>query len=532
MSKVKGCIYDAELCKPLAGVDIVKLNADNIVVEATTSKSRGCWSISPLKEGERIVFKKSGFISKEYAHSIPTLIRLLNDRLIGYQDRLWFLPGQEVNVYVQSKVPFDAKLFRHGLEKELVFDVGEYPVSMQAVDDNYFVEKGLNWEKSFSYKLSDIVAPGLYSLMLENNAHEKFAIPFIISNASPKEQILVLASTNTWQSYNIWGGRNRYRSFEDNAYKDGLNIGSFFVALLKNKLPKNIKNFIRKLLLSQTEGSTWRFKHLSIRRPFTNCDLEDDNVFNEFCNHLAAGEWRLLAWLEQQGFGYDIISGVELHNNPEVLKNYKAVILSTHCEYWSGKMYDGLKNAHEQGAWIVNLSGNSIFRLIDIFDNGDTRCVDLSFKNGYSDETQLLGVRFSLDDYGTCAPYKILQPHHWVFDGLDLKDRFFGHNSLNCNVMQESLYYNPGRPGLRKGLLGEGSSGWETDKLSKGAPSDFIVVARGTNKYGGADMVVRDRIDQGGGVFSASSIVFGASLLIDNVASKIVKNVIEKAINK
>ena len=75
-----------------------------------------------------------------------------------------------------------------------------------------------------------------------------------------------------------------------------------------------------------------------------------------------------------------------------------------------------------------------------------------------------------------------------------------------------------------------GASGWETDKISKTAHDKFIVIAKGMNKKGGADMVIREHSNNRGGVFSASSIVFGASLLIDNIASEIIKNILKKCL--
>ena len=62
------------------------------------------------------------------------------------------------------------------------------------------------------------------------------------------------------------------------------------------------------------------FKKLSIKRPITNCSLDESDPLKEFNNHLASGEWRLLSWIESKNIEYDIISGVELHNNPSILK--------------------------------------------------------------------------------------------------------------------------------------------------------------------------------------------------------------------
>ncbi|NEQ55417.1 MAG: hypothetical protein F6K11_35765 [Leptolyngbya sp. SIO3F4] len=277
----------------------------------------------------------------------------------------------------------------------------------------------------------------------------------------------------------------------------------------------------------------WMFKRLSVRRPYTCCDLEGQFVFTPFCNHLAGGEWRLLAWLEREKISYDIISGADLHFGKGDLNNYSAIIFSTHSEYWTRKMYEKVKFAHQNhGLWLVNLSGNTMYREIEYFDDGSTRCVSLEFGESCADETQLLGVRFTEDDYATCAPYKVLEPEHWVFDNLstERKRLCFGGLSLNQNIFQIDSFYNAGHPGLEGGLVGMGASGWETDKLSVSAPKDIRIIAKGLNRKGGAHMVVREPNGSRGGMFSASSLTFSGCLLIDNIASRVVKNVLGKAL--
>ncbi len=273
---------------------------------------------------------------------------------------------------------------------------------------------------------------------------------------------------------------------------------------------------------------------LTIKRPFTDCGLEEDDPFRPVANHLAAGEWRLLAWLEREGYNYDIISGYELHHGRYLLQDYKAIILNTHCEYWSSTMFAKLKDFHERRrGWILNISGNSIYREVDFFEDGSLRCKSLRFSESCCDETLLLGVRFSEPDYATCAPYKIIDPDHWAFKNISVsKSRLFGGLSLIQNIAKRTSRLDPGRTSAAGGLDGCGASGWETDKLSRTAPRDIVVIAKGRNPYGGADMVVREPSGERGGLFSVSSLVFSGCLLIDNVASMLLKNVLDRALGE
>lgn len=186
---------------------------------------------------------------------------------------------------------------------------------------------------------------------------------------------------------------------------------------------------------------------------------------------------------------------------------------------------------HDKG-WIINLSGNSMFREIEFQGDDSVKYVGI-FHQTCCDEVQILGVRFSETDYGTCAPYKIVVDDHWAFSGLSVhKGNVFGQESLNRHTAKDSDEYDPGRPGLGYELSGTGASGWETDKVAKSSPKDIRIIAKGLNSDGGADMVIREPKGARGGLFSASSIVFGGCLLIDETASGIVRNVINRALGK
>lgn len=543
MSSVSGIVCSAETCFPLEQVQIEIIATTAGEQRSLESDVLGGWQIPDLNGEETIRFQKPGYVTKEYrAAELPVKVRLLEDQLIGYQLKLWFQPGETVEAFIHSPQKYSAWLCRHGETREQIMTLGEFSPQKQQVPDGNFVGSGLDWSKSITYQLPSDARPGIYSLLLRSEGSDDFAIPFVVSTP-PSERgkaskLLVLASTNNWQTYNIWGGRSRYRNFEVNDSKEYGNFTLSYprrlaVSILQ-RMPLGLQSIIRNTLkkLVRKDPPAWMREKLSIKRPFTNCSLEEGDPSRPVTNHLAAGEWRLLSWLEREGYGYDIITGYELHHDRDPLCNYKAIILSTHCEYWSPNMYEKLKEFHERHrGWILNISGNSIYREVDFFDDGSVRCTSLSFRDSCTDETQLLGVRFTDSDYSTCAPYKITDPTHWAFNNIPVsKSRLFGGLSLIQNTAKHTSRLDPGRPGAEGGLDGCGASGWETDKLSKTAPKDIVTIAKGCNPYGGADMVVREPNGERGGLFSASSLVFPGCLLIDNVASMLLKNVLHRAL--
>lgn len=545
MDSISGIVCSAETCFPLEQVQIEVITTTVGEQKCLASDAHGEWQIPAVNGEETIRFHKTGYVTKEYmAAELPAKVRLLEDQLIGYQLKLWFQPGEIVEAFVHSPGRYSAWLCRYGKTRERVLMLGDFPSQKQQVPDGSFVENGLNWAKSITYQIPFDARPGLYSLLLRSEGLDDFAIPFIVSTP-PSERgktskLLVLASTNNWQTYNIWGGRSRYRNLEINSSKEYgdftpvsmRRLGASILQPVPPRFQRPIRNALKKLI--RQDSSNWMLEKLSIKRPFTNCSLEEEDPFRPVTNHLAAGEWRLLAWLEREGYSYDIISGYELHHDPDPLRNYKAFILNTHCEYWSPTMFAKLKDFHERHqGWILNISGNSIYREVEFFEDGSLRCTSLRFSESCADETQLLGVRFSEADYSTCAPYKIIDPGHWAFKNIPIsKSRFFGGLSLIQNTARHTSRLDPGRPGAEAGLDGCGASGWETDVLSRTAPKDIVKIAKGCNPYGGADMVTREPSGERGGMFSASSLVFSGSLLIDHVASLLLKNVLNRALGQ
>ena len=87
-------------------------------------------------------------------------------------------------------------------------------------------------------------------------------------------------------------------------------------------------------------------------------------------SHLARAERFNHVWLEEQGYAYDLISDLDLHRDPDVLRGYQAVMVVGHNEYWSIPMYRGVDAYLRRGGNLVVLSGNSVFWCVSFSDDG------------------------------------------------------------------------------------------------------------------------------------------------------------------
>ena len=150
--------------------------------------------------------------------------------------------------------------------------------------------------------------------------------------------------------------------------------------------------------------------------------------------HIAPAEWRLLGWLEREHFAYDYYAETQLHDGTLDLDAYKVLILSTHPEYWSRKMYHNVKSwVHERGGKLMYLGGNGLnceAELVEpttvIYHNGDARVMkrgayESRFHMRVESEANLLGVVFTETGIMTGAPFRVLDAAHWAFAGTGLR---------------------------------------------------------------------------------------------------------------
>jgi hypothetical protein len=495
----------------------------------------------------RVTLVKAGFGSKRCQVTVqdgtPWQFRLLSDRLVGFMWPKWVRAGDRAEHRVHSVEPFRLALWRYGLRRELVRLVGWFDehgprAVMQITPDGDYTQAGVGWNKvgyGNPNQSQLMVAPertGLYYLHAKTATGQFFSFPWVVAPAAPTARVAVIASSNSWNAYNDFGGRSNYVN------PTGLP-------------PEPTVNARQDLdrYAARVAYSVWRFPDdqyppLSFERPeLSNHIPEDvevaDPIAGRMPAHMAPAEWRLLGWLERERVAYDVYADAQLHDGTLELDAYRVLIASVHPEYWTRRMYERVKSwVHERGGRFMYLGGNGLNCEVEFLGERDTdnqalRCrtylgsvegslgmpdpanpsrwLESRFHRTTGEsEASLLGVVTTESGLMTGAPYRVLDAAHWAFEGSGLKNGdVFGTASLNERV-----------PG--------GASGYETDKMSPSSPPGTHLLAKGLNpNEGGAEMTCYE-LDGGGGVFSAGSITYTASLLVDEGVSRVTANVIRR----
>jgi hypothetical protein len=151
----------------------------------------------------------------------PLQFRLLSDGLLGYMWPKWVRGGERSEIRIHSTEQCQLTLWRYGMKKEYTrlvswFDEHGPRAVAQILPDGDFTQTGVTWNKQgypVPHPQQFLEAPaesGLYYLWARTPSGRSFSFPWVVAPAQPKARLAVLASSNTWNAYNNFGGRSNY----------------------------------------------------------------------------------------------------------------------------------------------------------------------------------------------------------------------------------------------------------------------------------------------------------------------------------
>ncbi len=467
----------------------------------------------------------SRWIDVELGHQPPYRFRLLSDRMQGYVWPKWVRGGETAEIRAHAAEEYRLQLWRYGWNKQPLAYLGVIDehgprATVQITPDGDYTQTGVHWNE-VGYlgraRKPQVTAPersGLYYIHATSASGSVVTFPWIVAPREPQAPLAVLASNITWNAYNNFGGRSNY-----------IQAGG-----LRDRPTVNARQDLKRYTdPDHVFYDREDYPPLSFDRPEPMCHIDPDEaitdpIWGRNACHLAPAEWRLLGWLEQNGFDYDLYAETQLHFGDLPLDRYRTLLLSTHPEYWSRRMYDAVKQwVFDAGGRLVYLGGNGLNCEVEFLDeatmtvrNGiwtdaDRQSWESRFHKRYESEANLLGVVFTESGIMTSAPYRVIDERHWSLEGTGLRNGdLFGRESLHRRC-----------PG--------GASGHETDKISSQySPPGTHLIAKGTNPDDGGAEMVHFTTPSGGEVFSVGSITWTSSIVVDEHVAQITANVLKR----
>jgi hypothetical protein len=177
------------------------------------------------------------------------------------------------------------------------------------------------WPVNTTYTFPDDSRPGLYAGRVKYGSGQVYDITIVVrrSPTRPPAPIVVLCATNTWLAYNISLGGYSFYGGKQPPYLLGINM------------------------------------------PWTNAAEPYQRYYDPAYSHLVRAERFMHSWLERNGYDYDLISDKDLHDDPSLLNQYKALVIAGHSEYWSVDAKNAVGNFLNAGKGVVVASGNTMF---------------------------------------------------------------------------------------------------------------------------------------------------------------------------
>lgn len=404
---------------------------------------------------------------------------------VAYTDVPSFCCNTEIVLRIHSSKPVNIRFSRCGAAEFIPVHNMDTPASPQSRTMHRW--QGFHWKAS-AVLPANTLAPGYYRIDIahRDDVSRRWCMPLIVSH-STSESVVVVASTNTWNAYNDFGGLSNYR---DRATPQPLKIIRTLLTYFNLRIRIGDRHWLLGVPLPE-------------RRP--NAPIHRDLVdHSSGASHLAREEAALIRFLEREGIAYTVISDRDFAYDL-IATRTRLLIFNTHSEYWSEEMIGRLDEFIQRGISVAFLSGNNMYRKVQFLH----MAISVIDRMTPSEQVvPLIGTYYDSSGFLTYDAYRVTDASHWCFEGVPVGEGSeFGQG-------------NAKRPA---------ASGYETDKIRQG-DREFRVVAVGKNSEGPAFMVSRD-LPGGGFVFTVGSVSFTPCLDDDRIIQKLVLNLVRRALS-
>jgi hypothetical protein len=401
-------LLDADLAMPviygkaLSSAEIASRFADKGLSRPSGPELLACW---PLDE------ERGARVADSSAHKRHA--RIINEAT-------WMIGGPGFVANVQrfgSYDPANDPQRGHGLRL--------------ASDDLY----DCRWKATHEYRLPENARSGIYAgrLRFQLDGEERlYHTMFLVRRAAarPRASIAFLCSTNTWRAYAATPFSPTWRGIKKSIGNNGFDNSPGDPPAFCFYRPH------------QAGPGTYQ---IGFRMPWPVVGpytLMGPDAWDY--SHLCRQDRFTQAWLEKEGYDYDVLSDTDLHLDPHILDGYKVLFVVGHSEYWSFEAMNSVSRFLDRGGNAVVLSGNTAFwrvsfnadasiiecrkgdapgtqvradRRGEMWHSHDGRRGGMSRECGFP-AWKLFGLEyFSLVGVGIpgVGPYRVSNPDHFLF---------------------------------------------------------------------------------------------------------------------
>lgn len=221
------------------------------------------------------------------------------------------------------------------------------------------------WSEGARFELPADADSGIYAIRVRlagQDPADAVVAPFVVVRRKPRREksVAVLCSTNNWHAY----GRRHpavlaVYGLTSSLYSAHLNGRPFFHLGMRLPIP-------------------WS-------QPYA---FESKRSTHTRSTHLVRTERFMEAWLAREGYPYEMITDFDLNEEPGLLRDFAALVIVGHSEYWTDEARQGVIDYLDGGGKVLGMSGDTLSVRVT-FD--ETRSVMECRKIVFEDDPRWLG---------------------------------------------------------------------------------------------------------------------------------------------
>ncbi len=373
----------------------------------------------------------------------------------GFASTTSAAPGDTVTLYVSSRAAsWYADVYRmgwyDGVGGARLLEIPQQPGVYQGGSTHPDPATGLvraPWRPSLRVTIPPGWPSGMYMFKLTDSNGSESYIPLVVRGQGTAPVVLV-HSAATDEAYNRWG------------YNQSLYSGTTPALHLA------------------------RAVEVSFDRPFQG---------DYGAGYFFYWEYQMVRLLEREGVAVDYLTDIDVHEHPEWLLRYKAVLIVGHDEYWSRPMRDAYITAVGAGVGLAVFGGNTAYRQIRLRSSGvGPDRVEICYKDASLDPEPdpALKTGVAWREPPTSWDESTLLGETWVGTGEEIHREPW--------VVTNDASWVLAGTGLRNGDSLPGLVGYEQDSVD------------GAQHPAGLDVISSSPVPTGSGTVHANSTVYQA----------------------
>jgi len=302
----------------------------------------------------------------------------LYDEIEGYVSSLSVSPGQVVGLHTSTRhQEFSVTIERWGAARVQVHADAEIAGAFHPAPPDAD-SHGCDWPASYTFEVGPDWESGFYLVTLSVDGADVGRgvahAGFVVRSREPSTRPLLVLGTNTWNSYNTWGGASLYTGGHQVSFRRPWPRG----LLCRPQVDRDDRKARPVRFGEEPDADGEIFQTYRLANGYTPA-IGSTGWFTH--------ERRFVEWAEASGYEFDYAVSSDFDADPNLLDGRSLVLGVGHDEYWTKAGRDLVDRHIASGGNYVSLSGNTMFWQVRLVDDAGRPGLDHMVGHKYAGHT-------------------------------------------------------------------------------------------------------------------------------------------------